>query len=184
MPNGMPWLSHSRWTFVPKPPWERPNAWFAGSSSCAAGGPPSRRGESAFFFCPGRCAAGPDDGGVHTPQVATQVAVPVEVVQEFGKDGGPGAVLAPLVEAVVDGLPGAVAFGDVAPGSAGVQDPQDAVEGAVVRQPGVALTAVVRAVGQQRGEALPLARGKFVTPSHGWPPLGNLPAGQTGLRVL
>src|SRR5206468_2847403 len=142
---GRPWRSQSRWTLVPKPPGERPNARSAGSSSCAAFGPPRRRGEAACFFRPGRRAAGSNDGAVHAPPVQADVAVAVETVQEFGEDRGPGAVLAPLGKAVVDRLPGAVAFGDVPPGGAGVQDPEDAVDGAVMGQPGVPPTAATTA---------------------------------------
>lgn len=143
MPTGMPWLSQSKWTLVPKPPGERPNAWSAGSSSCAAFGPPNCRGWSAFFFRSRRRAAGAADSAVHTPQVAAEAAVLVEVVQEFGQDRGPGTIFTPLVEAVVDRLPRAVAFGDIAPRGATVQDLEDAVEGTVVGQPGVSAAAVV-----------------------------------------
>src|SRR5436305_11397865 len=96
----------------------------------------------------------------------------IEVVQEFGQERGPGAVLAPFVEAVVDGLPGTIAFGDVAPRGARVQDPEDAVEGAVVGQPRVSPATVVPGVGQQGSKSLPLPGAEFVTSSHNQPPRG------------
>lgn len=103
--------------------------------------------------------------------------MPVEVVEEFGHEGSPGAILPPAVEAVVDGLPRAVAFGDIAPRCAGVQDPEDAMESAVVRQPRVAPTAVVPRMGQQGRQALPLSGAEFVTASHGRPPQGTKATG-------
>ena len=97
----------------------------------------------------------------------------VEVVQQGGHQVGPGAVFTPLVEAVVDGLPGAVALGYVPPGCAAVQDPENAVEGAMMRQPRMSAAAVVSGLGQQRGDAPPLPGAEFVTPSHDLPPEGN-----------
>ena len=34
-----PWLSQTKWIFVPKPPRERPNAWSSGSCICACSWP-------------------------------------------------------------------------------------------------------------------------------------------------
>ena len=47
-----PWLSQTRWIFVPNPPRERPNAWSDGSCICAVFGPPNCWGLLAFFFAP------------------------------------------------------------------------------------------------------------------------------------
>src|SRR5581483_11659886 len=95
------------------------------------------------FFCPGGGRVGAADGAVEAPQVALKDAGLVELTQEGVVNLGPGAVLAPAVEAIVDGLPGAVALGGVGPGSAGVQVPEDAVDEAAVVLPGVAPMAVV-----------------------------------------
>src|SRR5690348_7485584 len=124
----MPWPSQTRWTLVPKPPWERPNAWSCGSRTCSDSGPANTGGVPGFFFRPGGGPAGADDGGIHQPQVAVDEALLVQAQEQGIEDLGPGAVLAPAAEAVVNRLPGAVALGDVRPGGAGVEAPEDAVD--------------------------------------------------------
>src|SRR5947199_88132 len=101
------------------------------------------------------------------PQVALDDASLIELPQQGVEDVGPGAVLAPAVEAVVDGLPGPVALRGVGPGSAGVQVPEDAVDEAAVVLPGMAAVAVVVAVGEEAGNALPLGVGKVIAVGHG-----------------
>jgi len=64
-----------------------------------------------------------------------EATVTFQVVQEMGEEFGPGAIRSPTIEAVVDGLPGAVAFGDIPPGGAGVEDPEDAIEEAMMGKP-------------------------------------------------
>src|SRR5947209_20395116 len=101
-----PWLSQTRWTFVPKPPRERPSAWSGGPLSCASLRPPSLRGPLAeFFFRPWGCPAGADGGAVDTPQVVIDEALVVQLVQQRGDKTDPGAVLTAGVEAVPNGLP-------------------------------------------------------------------------------
>src|SRR5262245_17288964 len=106
-----PWLSQTRWTLVLKPPRDRPNAWSCGSSSCVASGPPSCGGCSGFFFRPRGGGVSPVDGAIEAPQVALDDFGLVELEQQGVEDLRPSAVLAPTVEAVVDGLPGAVTSG-------------------------------------------------------------------------
>src|SRR5436309_1720869 len=118
MARRVPLLSQARFTLLVKPPRERPRPWSAGSAKCVAGGPPSAGGRSGFFPRPGGRRVGAAVGGVEAPQVALQAAGAVEVQQQRVEDPSPGAVLAPAVEAVVDGLPGAVAAGGVRPGGA------------------------------------------------------------------
>src|SRR5262249_45887119 len=173
----VPWPSVTRWTLVPKPPCERPSAWSCGSCSCSPSGPPSAGGGSGFFFRPGGGAGSPNDGGIDQPQVTVDEALLVQPQQEGVEDLGPGAVLAPAVAAGVDRLRRAVAVGDVRPGGAGVQAPQDAVDDGAVVFPRVPRPAAVVAVGEEGGDELPLGVGEFVA-VHGWPPLGNRPAGQ------
>src|SRR5205823_13917042 len=84
-----PWLSQTRWTFVPKPPRERPSAWSGGSRSCASLRPPSRREPFAFFFRPGGSSARPDDSAIDTPQVVIDEALVVQFVQQRGDDTNP-----------------------------------------------------------------------------------------------
>src|SRR5436305_4185038 len=134
----LPWLSQTRWTLVLKPPRDRPSAWSAGSCSCAASGPPSCGGLSGFFFRPGSRDVGPVDGAVETPEVTLDDAGSVQLEQQGVEDLGPGAILTPAAEAIVEGLPGAVAARGVRPGGAGVQVPEDAVDQRAMVLPGVA----------------------------------------------
>src|SRR6266516_566712 len=70
------------------------------------------------------------------------------------------AALPHLVEAVLGGLPGAEASGQVPPGSAGIQAPEDAVEeGAVVPPLATTLAGPGR---EEGGKQPPLMIGKFV----------------------
>src|SRR5262245_25004304 len=176
----MPWLSQTRWTLVLNPPRDRPSAWSAGSCSCAASGPPSCGGLSGFFPRPGGRDVGPVDGAVEAPQVALDDAGLVQLEQQGVEDVGPGAVFAPAVEAVVDGLPGAVAARRIRPGGAGVQVPEDAVDERPVVVPRVAAAAVVVAVGEEAPDALPLGVGEVKAVVHGWPPSGNRPSRELG----
>src|SRR5436853_4433471 len=82
----IPWLSQTRWILVPKPPRERPSAWSGGSCSCASLRPPSRRDPPAFFFRPGGCPAGPNDGPIDTPEVMIDEALVVQFIQQRGDD--------------------------------------------------------------------------------------------------
>src|SRR3954451_23237702 len=97
-----PWLSQTKWIFVPKPPRGRPNAWSDGSCICAAFGPPRSLEPLTFFFRPGRRSAGPDDGAIDTPEVVVNRPSVVPFIPQGGDDAGPGAVLAPTVEARED----------------------------------------------------------------------------------
>ena len=47
-----PWLSQTRWIFVPKPPRDRPSAWSGGSAKRSAAGPANIGGGTTFFFAP------------------------------------------------------------------------------------------------------------------------------------
>jgi hypothetical protein len=73
-----------------------------------------------------------DDGAIHIVDSPVQVLCGVGLLLDRGKEASPDACLAPAVEAAGDGLPGAIPFGQVAPGSAGADDPEDAVEDAAV----------------------------------------------------
>src|SRR5262249_21392799 len=111
-PSGRPAPSQTTWTLVPKPPWERPRAWSAGSPSHPAD----------FFFGPGGGLVGPHDGAIDAEQVPVDLAPAVRPGVQGGEDPVPQAALAPAVEAAVDAAPGAEALGEVAPGGAGGQD--------------------------------------------------------------
>src|SRR6516165_9405658 len=180
----MPPLSQTRCVLVPKPPCERPSACPCGSSICVAFGPPSRGTSAGFFFRPGGCGPRAVDGGIDAPQVASDDAATIQPQQQGIEDLGPGAVLAPAVEAVVDGLPGAVTLGGVLPGRAGVQVPEDAVDQRAVVLPRMAGLAVVEAVGEERFHPSPLLVGEVETITHGWPPSGNLPSREKGSTFI
>src|SRR4051794_35858824 len=166
----IPVLVQIRWVLVPKPPCERPSAWSWGSRRCAAAGPPNSGGGSGFFFRPGGSLVGTNDRGIDAPQVAVDEPGLIELQQQGVEDLGPGAVLAPAVEAVVDGLPGAVARGGVGPGGAGVQVPEDAVDQGPVVLEGAAGLAVVVAVGEGVPDPKPLGVGEVEAVVHGSPP--------------
>jgi hypothetical protein len=51
---------------------------------------------------------GAADGAIETPQIAVDAAGLVELEQQGLEDPGPGAVLAPAVETIIDRLPGAI----------------------------------------------------------------------------
>src|SRR5438552_2092288 len=77
---------------------------------------------------PSSSTTGTDDGGIDAPQMPPEFPVAFQVIQEVGDETSPGTILPPAAEAVVGGLPGTIAFGEVAPGSAGVANPQDRIE--------------------------------------------------------
>src|SRR5262249_24963926 len=100
-------------------------------------------------------------GAIDAPQVEVDQALLVQAQLHRLQDAAEQPGLAELAEAVVDCLPFAVTFGQVAPGGAGVQPPEDAVEdGAVVLPLAAALAGAWRKEGSQK---LPLLVGKFVS---------------------
>jgi hypothetical protein len=99
-------------------------------------------------------------------------ALVVQFVQQRGDDPNPGAVLAPGVETVEHGLPSSVAFGEITPRRAGVQDPEDTVDDealVVCRSPRLTVMGRVR---EQTGNPSPLLIRELVA-SRDWPPFGN-----------
>src|SRR5690348_3169583 len=100
---GVPSPSQIRCSLVPNPPWLRPKALSSGSP---AGG--------FFFRRPSGRLVRPDDGAVDAKQfpvnlLAVDLAC-LQVQQDFVPQ--PGAT--PLAEAIVDSLPGAELWGQVA----------------------------------------------------------------------
>ena len=101
---------------------------------------------------PGGVPAGPDRAAVDAEQVPVDLAGRVEADVEGLEQPAPGAVLAPAVEPLVDGLPGAVGRpGQVTPRGAGVEDPEDAVDDRAMALPGVAGPVVGRQQGLDDG---------------------------------
>jgi hypothetical protein len=99
-------------------------------------------------------------------------ALVVQFVQQRGDKTNPGAVPPPRIEAVEHGLPRSIAFGEITPRGAGVQDPEDTVDDEVLvvrRSPRLAVMGRVR---KQRGNPSPLLIREFVA-TRDWPPFGN-----------
>src|SRR5262249_18031944 len=131
-------------------PRDRPRAWSSGSSA------------GRFFFRgPRRRAGGADVGAVDAEQLGVDHPGFVEAqLQPLDKAVGQAA-LAQGVEAVVDGLPGAVALRQVPPGGAGVEAPEDPIEHQAIFLP---LAARLARTGREEGsEQFPLLVRKFVS---------------------
>jgi hypothetical protein len=74
------------------------------------------------------------------------------------KDPIPGAVVFPATETIITGGLGRIALGEIFPGSAGAQDPENAIEDLSMVGPGMA-GFIGMSRRQQRGDALPLLIG-------------------------
>ena len=101
---------------------------------------------------------GADDGAVDEVERPVEPPFRIGLALQRGQDAIPDAGLLPAVEARRDGLPRAVAFGQGAPGTAGAQDPEDAVQDGTVVLGGTAGTGLLRR--EQRAQALPLHVGQ------------------------
>lgn len=112
------------------------------------------------FFCSGRGPGGPHAGPVHTPQVPIQAALTIQAkVQDF-QNAAVNTLPPPVTEVVVDRLPGAEAFQQIAPGSVGAENPEDAVE----HEPRVfgGSSGLAGSRGQEGLDQSPLRVGQFV----------------------
>ena len=99
----------------------------------------------------------------------------VQFVQHRRDHADPGPVVPPTVEAIVDRLPGPVAFRKVPPRSPGVEDPENSIDNPVVIVERVPRLAAMSTMGQEGLDTSPLLIRKFV-PVHGRPPVENHPA--------
>src|SRR4029079_9594741 len=77
---------------------------------------------------PAGTSGGADHGAVDAPQLAIDQAGVDAGGSQPGEDRLERAVVVPGVEEVPGGGPGAELLGEVAPGGAGAEDPEDAVE--------------------------------------------------------
>ncbi len=103
----------------------------------------------------------PHEGAVHKALREVELAAFPQVLGQRAKDPLQDALLAPALEAAVAGLVGRVALGQVAPGGAGAQDPQDAVEHIPGVPPGPSFAVrPARRIGDQGLQDLPLLVGK------------------------
>src|SRR5262245_48403960 len=138
------------WILVPQPPRLLPRA----CSAC----PPV---PSAFFGA-GGVGVGADDGGVEDE--------PLQIlVLEGAEELAPDALARPAAEAPEDGVPVAEALWQVAPGGAGLGDPQDGVDEQAVVLGGD--TRLSCPSGQQVFDALPVLVSYRVPVRHGSPVL-------------
>jgi hypothetical protein len=135
------------------------------------------------FFRPTRGPAGANDGGIDEPQRVAQATLVFPFFQQLRQDLRPRAVTSPAPEPALHASPGTVAFRDVAPGGAGVESPEDAVDNAAVILRWPTATAVMPRLGQERLETFPLLVRQFIAVSHGWPP-GRTTISPTDLRLL
>jgi hypothetical protein len=76
-----------------------------------------------------------------------EATVPFQVVKQMGEKFGPRPILPPAIEAVINGLPGAIAFGDISPRCSRMENPENTVEEAMMREPGTPFTPVMGGVG-------------------------------------
>ena len=145
--------------------------------------PAQLRPAARVFFRPSRRPAGPDDGAIDTPEVVVDLALVVQFVQQRGDDPDPGAVRPPPVEAFEDRLPGAVAFREVTPRGAGMEDPEDAVDDRTGSVKRVAYLAVMSTVRQEGRDPCPLWLGEFIA-AHGRTRWGNGPVCKLALPII
>src|SRR5947209_1943873 len=183
MATRKPWPSDTKWALVVNPPRERPSAWSGGSCICASLRPPNRHELLPLFPPSGGRPTGTDNSAVDTPEVVVDPLLVIPFVQQRGDDPDPGAVLPPPVEALEDRLPGAVAFREVAPRGAGMEDPEDAVDDRTRLIKRVARRAVMSPVRQEGRDPVPLLIGEFIA-AHGRTRWGNGPIGRPGLPII
>jgi hypothetical protein len=135
---------------VPKPPRLRPNAWSTGSS-----------GGGFFFRRAGGGSGRANVGAVDAEQLRVDEPGLVEPQLEPLDDPVEQPTAAQGREPVVDGLPWPEPLGQVPPGGAGIEPPEDAVEHQPVVLP---LAAPLGLAGwEELGQQYPLVVGKFVS---------------------
>ena len=101
------------------------------------------------------------EGAVDEALGEVEAAALLQVLGQRPEGFGEHALLGPPLEAAVAGLVGRVALGQVAPGGAGTQDPQDGVEDVPWVPPGPAFAVrPARRIGDQGFQDLPLLVGK------------------------
>jgi hypothetical protein len=110
----------------------------------------------------------PHEGAIHKALRKIEPAATLEVLGQRTKDPVEHSLLVPALEATVAGLVGWVVLRQVAPGGAGTQDPQDAIEHVPGIPPRTSFAVrSARRIGNQRLQDLPLLVGKV----HVCPPL-------------
>ena len=79
-----------------------------------------------------------DDRAIDLVEIPVELLCGIGTLLDRGKEASPEARLAPAIKTAGDGLPGAIPFGHVAPGSTGADEPEDAVEDASMVSGGAA----------------------------------------------
>jgi len=138
--NGRAFPSVSTWILLVRPPRLAPSH----SPGIKPFFEPGRR-----LACTGSTAVRFDVGAVGGRAVPVDVALRVVLDLQGGEDALPRAVARPADEAIKAGLPRAVTLGNVTPGGAGLEAPEDAVDDAAVVGVGVPTWWVAGQVGVQ-----------------------------------
>lgn len=94
--------------------------------------------QAPFFPCPRSSAAGSDGSAINPPLVPVQLTLLVKGGTQGDQHGSEAPFLTPATIAVIDCAPGTIAFRNVAPLSAGVQLPKQAIENTPMFGPGMA----------------------------------------------
>lgn len=105
----------------------------------------------------------PDRGAIQIPELPVHVAGLVGVFAQRRDDARPEARPLPARKAAIDGLPRAIALGQIPPRRARGQDPEHPVEDRAMIPIIAALCLTWR---QQGGEERPRRIGEFMTVSH------------------
>jgi hypothetical protein len=122
---GLPPPSTRRCSLVENPPCERPRA-SSGASPPDGAGPASAGG----------VLMRPNNGGIHEVEVPVDFTTDIRLDLQSRQDALPETRLAPAIEPAGDGAYRAIVLGQIAPGRAVAQNPQNAVQdGAVMVGP-------------------------------------------------
>src|SRR5829696_1035771 len=140
---GLPRRSHRRWIFVLYPPRLRPSASAAGSPLGSGG-----------------VLVGSNHGAIDEVETPVEPPLRVRLPLESSQDPVPDPCLLPAVEAGRDRLPRAIALRQGAPGTARIQDPEDAVNDGAMVPGGTTSVGLLR--WKQREKSFPLHVSQFV----------------------
>jgi len=81
---------------------------------------------------PSRMLVRPDNGAIHIMDSPVELSRVVTPLLDRCEEAGPDACLAPAIEAAGNGRPGAIPLGQVPPGGACAEDPQDTIQDATM----------------------------------------------------
>jgi len=129
--SASPCPSHTRWTFEPKPPRERPKAWSSGSPSRESAMRIRLRvrlaNSPSSFFPPGGCSACPHRTAVHKPLIPVNLPVGVQLRLQRPQQPFPEPLFPPPTETSIHRLPRPVAPRHIAPRSTRMQNPENPI---------------------------------------------------------